>query len=191
MKLVILLLAIFSSTLCAETTTNHQRTTGAELIGGSFSLIDQTGSRVTDQDYIGKYRLVFFGFTHCPSVCPLGLQRMVAALSGIENFEQFITPIFISVDPDRDTPKRMTEYLGHFHKSIVGLTGTEAALQEAADAYRVYFSKSIDKNSNAVMYDHSAVIYLMDDKGQYVTHFSNAHKISEMTDMIKRSLAKE
>lgn len=165
--------------------------TGGQLIGGEFALVDQTGTAVTNNDYLGKYSLVFFGFTHCPNVCPLGLHRMVAALSKIEHFETKIIPIFISVDAQRDTPERLTKYLGAFHQSIVGLTGTEAQLEQAATNYRAYFNKSVDKDSGDYTYDHSAIIYLMDKQGNYVTHFGSNMDITEMSNIIAAHLAEK
>ena len=164
-----------SNVAWAEGSTTHlvdHKTTGASLIGGAFNLIDNNGMPVTEKNYQGKYMLVFFGFTHCPNVCPLGLQRMAVALNNINDFESSITPIFISVDPERDTPERMTHYLKQFHPSFVGLTGTEEQLKQVAKVYRAYYFKSQDPNSDAYSYDHSSIIYLMDNQelqncGQY------------------------
>ena len=177
---------------CASNSNNAvHSTTGTALIGGSFNLMDQTGKSVTEKDYLGKFSLVFFGFTHCPYVCPLGLHNMISALKNIDHFEDQITPIFISVDPERDTPERMTSYLKKFHQSIVGLTGSQEQLDQVAKAYRAYFYKSQDKNSGEYTYDHSSIIYLMDKKGQYLTHFSDGTSIEEMSATIAQYLNKQ
>lgn len=174
-----------------STNTNTNIITARSLIGGKFNLIDQTGNSVTEKTYLGKYSLVFFGFTHCPSVCPLGLQRMIAALQKIDGFESKITPIFISVDPERDSPQRMQSYLKNFHPSIVGLTGTEVQLENVARVYRAYFSKSQDPNSENYTYDHSSIMYLMNAQGKYVTHFADTTPINEMAALITNNLNKK
>jgi cytochrome oxidase Cu insertion factor (SCO1/SenC/PrrC family) len=175
----------------SDESTNINIITARSLIGGKFNLIDQTGNSVTEKTYLGKYSLVFFGFTHCPNVCPLGLQRMIAALQKIDGFEAQITPIFISVDPERDSPQRMQSYLKNFHPSIVGLTGTEVQLENVARVYRAYFSKSQDPNSENYTYDHSSIMYLMNAQGKYVTHFADTTPINEMAALITNNLNKK
>lgn len=162
---------------------------GASLIGGAFNLIDHTGKAVTEKDYLGKHTLVFFGFTHCPNVCPLGLNRMAKALKQIDHFEDKITPLFITVDPERDTPKRMAEYLGKYNSGFVGLTGTESQMEQVAKAYRAYSFKSQDPHSEHYTFDHSSMIYLMDKEGHYVTHFSDQTTIDEMSAIIQQHIA--
>lgn len=154
MKLICLIVCFLYSmsagAAVSDESTNTNIITARSLIGGKFNLIDQTGNSVTEKTYLGKYSLVFFGFTHCPNVCPLGLQRMIAALQKIDGFESKITPIFISVDPERDSPQRMQSYLKNFHPSIVGLTGTEVQLENVARVYRAYFSKSQDPTQKII-----------------------------------------
>jgi protein SCO1/2 len=174
-----------------STNTNTNIITARSLIGGKFNLIDQTGNSVTEKTYLGKYSLVFFGFTHCPNVCPLGLQRMIAALQKIDGFESKITPIFISVDYERDSPQRLKSYLKSFHPSIVGLTGTEVQLENVARVYRAYFNKSQDPNSENYTYDHSSIMYLMNAQGKYVTHFADTTPIDEMAALIANNLDKK
>ena len=166
---------------------NHQ-VAGASLIGGAFSLIDHTGAAVTEKNFQDKYMLVFFGFTNCPSVCPLGLSRMTRALKQIDDFESQITPVFITVDPERDTPERMTTYLGYYHPSFVGLTGSEEQLEQVKTAYRAYSFKSKDPDSDNYSYDHSSMIYLMDKQGQYITHFSDQTSVDEMSVIVQKNM---
>jgi len=148
---------------------------GQALVGGPFTLTDQTGRRVTDADFRGKYMLVVFGFTYCPDVCPSSLQVISAALEQLGPKADKMVPIFISVDHERDTPAQLKMYLESFHKRMVGLTGTADEIAAAAKAYRVYFKKVTDEKSTAgFTYDHSALIYLMGPDGKYVTHFSHA-----------------
>lgn len=151
---------------------------GSALIGGAFSLSDAEGNAVTDADFRGRYMLVYFGFTHCPDICPTTLLIMKNALSQLGEKQQDVVPIFISLDPARDTPRVMQQYISNFGPRLVGLTGTAEEVKTAADAYRVYFSKvRVEDSASDYLIDHSGFIYLMDKKGRYVAHF--AHTISE------------
>jgi protein SCO1/2 len=150
-------------------------TVGQALVGGPFTLTDQTGRRVTDADYRGKYMLVMFGFTHCPDVCPSGLQVLSAALEQLGPKADKVVPIFISVDHERDTPEQLAMYVQSFHPHLRGLTGSAEDIAAAARAYRVYYKKVVDEKSTAgFTYDHSALIYLMGPDGKYIAHFSHA-----------------
>ncbi|MDP2700425.1 SCO family protein [Thalassospira sp.] len=151
--------------------------TGTASIGGSFELIDQAGQTRTEQDFAGKYMLVYFGYTFCPDVCPTELQAMSAGLDLLDaDVAQQVQPIFITVDPERDDVEAMASYVPHFHDRLIGLTGTEAQTTAAAKAYRVYYAKAFDEgqaeDSDAYLMDHSSFIYLMGPDGQYVRHFN-------------------
>lgn len=148
---------------------------GQALVGGPFALTDQTGARVTDETFRGQYMLVFFGFTFCPDVCPTELQTISDALDRLKpNKAEKITPVFITIDPERDTPGVMAEYIRHFHPRQVGLTGTPDEIAAAARAYRVYYQKAPGASGAADDYfmDHSAITFLMGPDGRYVAHFS-------------------
>ncbi len=145
---------------------------GKALVGGPFSLTDHTGKRVTEKDFAGQYMLVFFGYTYCPDVCPIELQIMTAAMELLpKRAQDRIQPIFITVDPVRDTVPVMAEYVANFHPKLIGLTGTEAEIAAAAKAYRVYFQKAGDGEQDYLM-DHSSIVFLMSPTGDYVSHFS-------------------
>ena len=163
----------------------QQAATGTALIGGTFSLTDQNGIRVSEKSFGGRYLLVFFGFTHCPDVCPAGLQVMASALDQLGPKADGVAPLFVTVDPARDTPAALKTYVSAFHPKLIGLTGTEAEIQAVAKAYRVYF-KRVDDPSSADGYtmDHSAFIYLMDRSGAYVTHFSHSASPGEIVARI-------
>jgi protein SCO1 len=156
---------------------------GQALVGGPFSLIDHNGRRVTDKDFLGRPILVFFGFTFCPDICPSGLQVIAAALDKLGPKAERIVPLFITIDPERDTPEQLKSYLASFHPKLVGLSGTVAEITDVAKKYRVYFKKIKDEKSSAdYTMDHSTIVYLMDAKGQFVAHFSHstsADKLSE------------
>jgi protein SCO1/2 len=145
---------------------------GEALVGGPFSLVDQDGRRVTEKDFLGKYMLVFFGFTYCPDVCPTELQVMSAALDELGTAGNNIQPVFVSIDPERDTPAVVKEYVGNFHPRLVGLTGSAAEIAAIARAYRVYYKKAASSGaSEDYEMDHSTTIYLMDRQGRFRKHF--------------------
>jgi len=155
-------------------------TTGKALVGGPFSLVDASGKRVTEKDFAGRPMLVYFGFTNCPDICPSGLQVISAALDKLGTSTN-IAPLFITLDPERDTPQVMGEYVKSFHPAIVGLTGTPEEVAAAAKAYRVYFRKVEDqKTRGAYSVDHSGFMYLMNGKGEYVRHFPHSVGIDEL-----------
>ena len=145
---------------------------GKALIGGPFTLTNQKGERVSEATFRGKYMLVSFGYTSCPDICPAELQLMSNAMDLLGAKADRVTPIFITVDPERDTVAPMASYVENFHPRMVGLTGSPEEVKQAASAYRVYYAKA-DGASTASGYlmDHSTFIYLMDPEGAYVTHF--------------------
>ena len=150
-----------------------QQSSGKALIGGPFTLTDQTGKKVTDKDFRGRYMLVFFGFTACPDICPAGLQLISAALGKIGAKADSVTPIFISVDPARDTPEKIAAYVKNFNDRLVGLTGTPEEIAAVAKAYRVFYQKTPNEAAPADYgMNHTSIIYLMGPDGEYVTHFN-------------------
>ncbi len=167
------------------------KTSGKALIGGPFTLVDQTGRTVTDKDFRGRFMLVFFGFTHCPDVCPAELQVIAQALTDLGPKSSEVVPIFISLDPERDTPAVIGAYVKNFGDNFVGLTGSPEAVAAAAKAYRVAYSKFEYKdNSGKSDYsiDHSTIVYLMDKNGEYVAHFSYGTPAAEMAETLRRYL---
>ena len=143
----------------------------ANAIGGPFHLIDQDGKPFTDADLKGKWRLVFFGYTHCPDVCPTTLNELSLALGKLGAKGAAIGIVFITVDPERDTPAVLKSYISSFDAPIVALTGTADGVREAARAYRVYYARHPRSDGDYDM-DHSAVIYLMDPQGHLATTFT-------------------
>ena len=163
------------------------RTMGQALIGGPFELTDHTGKRVTDQDFRGKYTVIFFGFTFCPDVCPSALQVMSAALDKIGPKAERITPLFISVDPERDTPAQLATYVQSFHPRLIGLTGSPEDIARVVKAYRVYAKKVEDPKSSAgYTYDHSSIIYVMNPDGTYRTHLAHTTNVDAMADRLAK-----
>lgn len=170
-------------------TTSMTRTSGKALVGGSFKLTDETGKQVTDKDYAGRYTLVFFGYTSCPDICPASLQLISAVLGNLGAKADRITPIFISVDPERDTPQKLGEYVKNFDPRIVGLTGTPEEVAAVAKAYKVYYRKvpNPDSPANYAM-DHTSILYVMGPDGSYLTHFTPTTSVEDMTAKLEKIL---
>jgi len=152
----------------------------ATNIGGPFGLVDHHGNRVTHESYGDKYLLVFFGYTYCPDVCPTELLVFSDMLDALGDQAEHLQVLFITVDPERDTPGKLAEYLENFHPDLIGLTGTPAEIAEVARAYRVYFRKSPTESESyeaanagpqAYLVDHTSLVYLMDSSGKFVRHF--------------------
>lgn len=162
---------------------------GKALIGGPFTLTDQNGRTVSDSDFRGKYMLVSFGYTYCPDVCPAELNVMSEALKKLGSDAENIVPVFITIDPARDTVEQMANYVSSFHPRMVGLTGTEAQIREAAGAYRVFYSKADgDAAGDGYLMDHSTFMYLMNPEGEYVTHFGYGISPDELATRLSRAM---
>lgn len=178
--------------LRTTSTTNDGHTavvSGKALVGGPFSLIDQTGKRVTDQDFRGKDMLVFFGFTNCPDICPAGLQVMSAALEKLGKHADDIVPLFITLDPERDTPEKMAEYVKNFSPRLVGLTGSAGDIAAAAKAYRVFYQKVPDeKDPKNYSVDHSAIFYLMGKDGSLLAPIPHTNDPAQLAQSIDKAL---
>jgi protein SCO1 len=140
-------------------------------IGGKFSLVDQNGKPFTDADLKGKWHLVFFGYTHCPDICPTALNDLSLALDQLGAKENDFGIVFISVDPDRDTPAVIKSYVESFGGPIEGLTGTPDQVAEVAKDYKVYYAKHPTAGGGYDM-DHSALIYIMDPEGRFTATFT-------------------
>lgn len=162
---------------------------GTEL-GGPFQLVDHHGRSVTDATYAGKFMLLFFGFTHCPDVCPTELGAMATALDDLGPLAERVQPLLVSIDPARDKPAALKEYVAAFHPRIVGLTGSDEQVAAAAKAYRVYYAKgpvAADGNYNM---DHSAFAYLMGPDGKLRSVFRAGASPDVIAGEIKTQLAR-
>ena len=156
-------------------------------VGGPFRLEDQNGKPFTDQDMMGRPFLVFFGFTHCPDICPAELQVIAQALDKLSDKAKKVVPIFITLDPERDTPQVMADYLKSFGPNFVGLSGTADDIAAAAKAYHVAHTKIENKDSPGdYTIDHSALVYLMGPDGKYVTHLSYGTSPDELAEKLDK-----
>jgi protein SCO1/2 len=156
-------------------------------IGGPFSLVDQTGKPVTEADLKGKPSLMFFGFTHCPDICPTALFDMTQLYKALGRDADKLQAYFVSVDPERDTPAILKEYLSSFDPRLRGLTGDPDAVAAMEKAYRVY-SKKIPLDGGGYTMDHTALVYLMDKEGRFVAPFNLKRKPEEAAAELKRYL---
>jgi protein SCO1/2 len=157
-------------------------------IGGPFTLTDQTGKTVTDHSYDGAFRLIYFGYTFCPDACPTELQVMAQALETMGPDGAKVQPIFITIDPARDTQAQMAKYVPLFDKRLAGLTGTAEQIATVAKAYKVYYSKApaTGADPNAYGMNHSSFVYLMDPAGKFLTVFSSDTDSDKMATEIRR-----
>jgi protein SCO1 len=158
-------------------------------VNAVFSLVDHDGQPVTEKSWPGRYLFVFFGFTHCPDICPVTLDKVTSALNKLGDAAAKVQPLFISVDPLRDTPEVMKEYVGHFHKSIIGLTGTEAQVKAAEDSFKVYAARTPGQNPQEYSFDHSAYVYLINPEGGMAEIIRMQDKAGEIADKLKPYLA--
>lgn len=156
---------------------------GAAAIGGSFTLVDETGKTVTDKDVITKPSLVYFGYTFCPDVCPLDNARNAEAIDILEEQGYDVTPVFISIDPARDTPEMLTEFTENLHPKMIGLTGTPEQVKAASQAYKTYY-KIQDPAEEFYLIDHSTFTYLMDPKKGFLEFFQRDMTPDQMADTV-------
>ena len=163
------------------------RAVTASAIGGPFQLVDQSGQAVSDKNLKGKPTIIFFGFTHCPDVCPTSLFEMSEVLRAMGEDAKRVNAFFVSVDPERDTPQVMKDYLSSFDPNLKGLTGSPEAVAEIVSGYRVYAKKVPLKDGDYTM-DHTALIYLMDRDGRFVAPFNIKRRPEEAAADLKRYL---
>jgi cytochrome oxidase Cu insertion factor (SCO1/SenC/PrrC family) len=164
-------------------------TSGKALIGGPFELTDDDGRRVTDESYRGSWMLVYFGYTYCPDICPTGLQTVAQTLDILpEEVAARVTPLFITVDPERDTPALLHDYVELFHPRLIGLSGTVAEIDAVKQAYRVYAKKAGEGDGDDYLVDHSTFTFLMDPEGRYVAHFGHGATAEDIAARINSAV---
>lgn len=159
------------------------RVAGGAAIGGPFTLVDETGATVTDADVITEPSLVYFGYTFCPDVCPLDSARNAEAVDILEERGYSVTPVFISIDPERDTPEVVAEFTDVMHPRMIGLTGTPEQVKAASQAYRTYFKKQ-DGDPEYYLVDHSTQTYLVFPGIGFVEFFGRETMPEQMADTV-------
>jgi len=159
----------------------------ANAIGGPFQLTDQNGKMVTDADLKGKWSLIYFGYTHCPDACPTALNDISIALEELGAKRDEVRPVFITVDPERDTSEALKSYVTSFDAPILALTGTPEQVAQAAKGYRVYYAKHPEAGGDYSM-DHSSVIYVMDPEGRFTASFTHESTPEQIAERLKKLL---
>ena len=170
-SLLILLVLSIGTGLWVYKQTKSNNLNKATLVGGSYSLTDHNGKKVTDKSFPNKFKIIYFGYTFCPDICPTGMAVISQALDLLGNKAQRIKPLFITVDPKRDNIEIMAEYHSHFHPSFSNLTGTLDQIRRVAKLYRVYYKKSDASEAENYLMDHSSIMYVLSPEGEYINHF--------------------
>ena len=158
-------------------------------VNGHFTLQTLDGKTVSNTDYRGKFLVVYFGYTFCPDVCPADLMAITQALDALGPAAEGIQPIFITIDPERDT-KVLGEYLSGFHKSFVGLTGTPEEVRQVANAYKAFYAKLPPAPSGEYAIDHTGIIYLMGRDGEYLGFMPPQTEPQKLTEILRKYLSK-
>ena len=178
--------------LTDKTVRDAAKTATAPAVGAPFSLIDHKGRAVTDLDYRGKLMLVYFGYTSCPDICPTGLYKIGQALDALGEDAARVQPLFITMDPGRDTVEAMANYVGRFHPNLIGLTGSPEQVKVAAKSYRVYYAKAYPEGSeegaNDYLLDHMTLTYLMGPDGGLLEILPHSTPVDQLVGKIRRHL---
>jgi len=170
---------------------------GRAAVGGPFRLVDaKSGKPFTDVDLRGDFGLLYFGFTFCPDICPDELDKITEGLRKADGFEEkahpdapaLVRPVFITIDPERDTAEAVAEYLEDFHPRFVGLVGSPDSVREAARAFRVYYHKTAEESDGGYLIDHSIICYLLDPNGDFVTFFGRNNTADDIADVVRRNV---
>lgn len=161
--------------------------TGQADVGGPFRLTDQNGKAVSDADFRGRYMLIYFGYSFCPDVCPTTLSVMAQTLDRLGGESRRVTPVFITIDPERDTPQVLGDYMKAFGPNFVGLTGSAAAIKDVEKKYRVYaVKKPLEKGAYGM--DHSSVMYLMGPDGRMISFYDEAISPDDLAKDLRQKI---
>lgn len=187
-RFVSLLLALVLAA-CGQSAKTPPPLEGARM-GGAFALTGEDGRIVRDSDFAGKYRLIYFGYTYCPDVCPVDVQKLMQGLTALEKSApqkaEKIQPLFITVDPARDTPAVVREFTANFHPRLIGLTGTPEEVEKAAKAYGVFFQKGEEPEPGAYLVDHSRMATLYGPKGEPIAPIGQDGTPQQIADELAR-----
>lgn len=163
---------------------------GGQQVGGSFTLTDHNGKAISSEDFSGQYKLIYFGFTSCPAICPTELQKITAVMKELPvQTAEKIQPLFITVDPERDTAEVLKNYVSLFHPRLIGLTGSQEEIDTVLAAYHVYASKVQEEGMSDYTMDHSSFIYLTDPDNKLITLYRIQDTVVHMTRDIQARVA--
>lgn len=168
------------------------RSIGRPALGGPFSLIDHNNKAVRSEDFLGQWVLIYFGFTHCPDICPDELEKMMEVVEEIDGIRSLpnLTPILITIDPERDTPEAMAAYVKEFSPKLLGLTGSVQQVEEVSRAYRVYYSQGPKDEDNDYIVDHTIIMYLVGPDGQFLEYYGQNKRSPEISSSIASHMRK-
>jgi cytochrome oxidase Cu insertion factor (SCO1/SenC/PrrC family) len=159
-------------------------------IGGPFALTDHNGQRRTDADFRGRLMVIYFGYTHCPDICPADLTSIALALDRLGDAGEAVQPVFITLDPERDTPADLAEYVKAFHPRLIGLTGAPDEIRKVATAYKTYYVKAGNAGGVGYAVDHTAFIYLVGRDGRYLGFLPPSTTPERLSDVIRQMLSR-
>jgi cytochrome oxidase Cu insertion factor (SCO1/SenC/PrrC family) len=163
---------------------------GRGHVGGPFALVDHAGKTRTDAEFRGKLMLVYFGYTTCPDICPTDLMQIGLAVDKLGEAAAQVQPLFVSVDPERDTKDVLAAYVGSFSPRIIGLTGTPEQIRAVADSYKAYYARYTPPDGAVYLIDHTGFIYLMGRSGEYLGFFPPGTSADRMVEIIRQNLAR-
>jgi cytochrome oxidase Cu insertion factor (SCO1/SenC/PrrC family) len=161
---------------------------GRGTVGGPFSLTDQTGRRHNDIEFRGKLLIIYFGYTYCPDICPTELQQIGLAVEHLGDVGSAVQPLFITIDPARDTPEVLARYVPSFHPRLLGLTGTSDEIAAVAQEFKVVYTKYQPSDGGPYLIDHTGFVYIVDRSGKYRGFFPPGTPEDRMREMIKTIL---
>ncbi|XP_035471821.2 protein SCO1 homolog, mitochondrial [Scophthalmus maximus] len=164
----------------------RNRSIGRPALGGPFSLTDHNNKPAKSEDFLGQWVLLYFGFTHCPDICPDEIEKMIEVVDEIDKIKSLpnLTPLLITIDPDRDTPEALAVYVKEFSPKLIGLTGTTAEVEQVSRAYRVYYSQGPKDEDNDYIVDHTIIMYLVGPDGEFVEYFGQNKRSAEISGSI-------
>ncbi|XP_072298780.1 protein SCO1 homolog, mitochondrial [Eucyclogobius newberryi] len=170
----------------------RNKSIGRPLLGGPFSLVDHKNAPVRSEDFLGQWILIYFGFTHCPDICPDELEKMIEVVDEIDGIPSLpnLTPLLITIDPERDTPEAMAAYVKEFSPKLVGLTGSVAQVEQVSRSYRVYYSQGPKDEDNDYIVDHTIIMYLVGPDGEFVEYYGQNKRNAEISSSVASHMRK-